>query len=78
MKEQATLQNLSDFENKATIQSLKVLQAFSSIGIFIVPPFLFAYLTSKSLNFNAVSRQQFLLTVAIMCFAFPLINALAL
>ena len=70
--------SLSDFENKATIQSLKFLQAFSSIGIFIVPPFLFAYLTSKSLNFNAVSRQQFLLTVAIICFAFPLINALAL
>jgi membrane protease YdiL (CAAX protease family) len=70
--------SLSDFENKATIQSLKFLQAFSSIGIFIVPPFLFAYLTSKALNFNAVSRQQFLLTVAIMCFAFPLINALAL
>ena len=49
----------------ATIQSLKFLQAFSSIGIFVVP-FLFAYLTSKSLNFNAVSRQQFLLTVAII------------
>ncbi len=70
--------SLSDFENTATIQSLKFLQAFSSIGLFIVPPFLFVYLTSKSLNFNAVSRQQFLLTVAIMCFAFPLINALAL
>lgn len=70
--------SLSDFENTATINSLKFLQAFSSIGIFIVPPFLFAYLTSKSLNFTPVSRQQFLLTVAIMCFAFPLINALAL
>ena len=31
--------SLSDFENKATIQSLKFLQAFSSIGIFIVPLF---------------------------------------
>ena len=70
--------SLSDFENTATIHSLKFLQAFSSIGIFIVPPFLFAYLTSKSLNFTPVSRQQFLLTVAIMCFAFPLINVLAL
>ena len=70
--------SLSDFENKATIQFLKFLQAFSSIGFFIVPSFLFAYLTSKSLNFTTVSRQQFLLTVAIMCFAFPLINALAL
>ena len=70
--------SLSDFENTATIQSLKFLQAFSSIGIFIVPSFLFAYLTSKSLNFNPVSRQQFLLTVAIMCFTIPLINALAL
>jgi membrane protease YdiL (CAAX protease family) len=70
--------SLTDFENKATIQSLKFLQAFSSIGLFIVPPFLFAYLTSKSLNFTAVSRQQFLLTVAIMALSFPLINALAL
>jgi membrane protease YdiL (CAAX protease family) len=70
--------SLTDFENTATIQSLKFLQAFSSIGLFIVPPFLFAYLTSKSLNFTAVSRQQFLLTVAIMALSFPLINALAL
>lgn len=70
--------SLSDFENKSTIQFLKFLQAFSSIGLFIVPPFLFAYLTSKSLNFAAISRQQFLLTIAIMCFAYPLINALAL
>ena len=70
--------SLSDFESTATIQSLKFLQAFSSFGLFIVPSFLFAYLTSKSLNFTAVSRQQFLLTVAVMCFAFPLINALAL
>ena len=69
---------LSDLENAATIQSLKFLQAFSSIGLFIVPPFLFAFLTSKSLNFKTLSRQQFLLTVTIMCFAFPLINALAL
>ena len=70
--------SLSDFENTATIHSLKFLQALSSIGIFIVPSFLFAYLTSMSLNFTLVSRQQFLLTLAIMCFAFPLINALAL
>jgi membrane protease YdiL (CAAX protease family) len=70
--------SLTDFENTATIQSLKFLQAFSSIGLFIVPPFLFAYLTSKSLNFTAVSRQQFLLTAAIMALSFPLINALAL
>ena len=70
--------SLSDFENTATIHSLKFLQAISSIGIFIVPPFLFVYLTSKSLNFTKVSRQQFLLTVAIMCFSLPLINALAL
>ena len=70
--------SLSDFENKATIQSLKFLQAFSSIGIFTLPPFLFAYLTNKSLNFISISRQQFVLTVGIMVFAFPLINALAL
>ena len=67
--------SLSDFQNKSTIQSLKFLQAFSSVGLFIVPSFLFTYLTSKSLNFVSVSRQQFLLTIAIICFAFPLINA---
>jgi membrane protease YdiL (CAAX protease family) len=70
--------SLNDFSNAATIQSLKCLQAFSSIGIFILPPLMFAYLMNKSLNFVSVSRQQFLLTVAIMVFAFPLINALAL
>ena len=70
--------SLSDFESKSTIDSLKCLQAFSSIGIFVLPPFLFAYLTNKSLNFVSISRQQFVLTVAIMALSFPLINALAL
>jgi len=70
--------SLSDYNSKATIHSLKFLQAFSSMGIFVFPPLLFAYLMNKSLNFSSISRQQLLLTLAIMFFAFPLINALAL
>lgn len=69
---------LTDLQNENTIFSLKFLQALSSVGIFIVPPFLFAYLSGNSLSFKSVSRQQLMLTAVIMFFAMPLINGLSL
>ena len=69
---------LTDLQNENTIFSLKFLQAWSSVGIFIVPPFLFAYLSGNSLSFKSVSRQQLMLTAVIMFFAMPLINGLSL
>ncbi len=70
--------SLTDLQNENTIFSLKFLQALSSVGIFIVPPFLFAYLSGNSLSFKSVSRQQLMLTAVIMFFAMPLINGLSL
>lgn len=70
--------SLTDMQNKSTIQALKWLQAWSSLGVFIIPPFLFVYLTAKSFDFKVVSRQQLILSAVIMFIAFPLINALAL
>ena len=70
--------SLTDLQNEKTIFSLKFLQAWSSVGIFIVPPFLFAYLSGNSLSFKSVSRQQLMLTAVIMFFAMPLINGLSL
>lgn len=70
--------SLIDLQNENTIFSLKFLQALSSVGIFIVPPFLFAYLSGNSLSFKSVSRQQLMLTAVIMFFAMPLINVLSL
>lgn len=70
--------SLTDLQNENTIFSLKFLQALSSVGIFIVPPFLFAYLSGNSLSFKSVSRQQLMLTAVIMFFAMPLINVLSL
>ena len=68
---------LTDLQNKDTIKSLKFLQAFTAIGIFIFPPVMFWYLTGVSLDFKTVSRQQVLLTVAIMLLSWPLINILS-
>ena len=68
---------LTDLQNKDTIKSLKFLQASTAIGIFIFPPVMFWHLTGVSLGFKMVSRQQVLLTVAIMLLSWPLINILS-
>lgn len=70
--------SLTNFQNESSIHALKWLQAWSSVGLFIIPPFLFIFLTAKSFDFNVISRQQFLLTIVIIFMAFPLINALAM
>lgn len=70
--------SLTDLQNEKTIFSLKFLQAWSSVGIFILPPFLFAYLSGNSLSFKSVSRQQMMLTAVVMLFAMPLINGLSI
>ena len=69
--------SMTDFQNEDTVYSLKFLQAFSSLGIFVFPPLLFWYLTGTTYFFNKVRRQQVLLTIAIMLFSWPLINFLS-
>ena len=70
--------SLTDLQNEKTVYALKFLQGWSAVGIFVLPPFLFAYLGGNSLSFNAVSRHQLMLTAVIMLFAMPLINAMSI
>ena len=67
---------LSDYSNQKTVNALKFLQLFSSIGLFIVPPFLFSYLTNFNFKFNQLNRQMILLSIGIMILANPLISFL--
>lgn len=69
--------SLTDLQNQDTVNSLKFLQAFSAMGIFIFPSFMFCYLTGVSLHFKTVSRQQVLLSATIMLLSWPLINVLS-
>jgi len=69
--------SLTDLQDEKTIFLMKFLQGLSSAGLFILPPFLFAYLTGNSLSFKPVSRQQILLSAVLMFFAMPLINGMS-
>jgi|TARA_B100000959_G_scaffold40721_1_gene40438 membrane protease YdiL (CAAX protease family) len=65
---------LSDYNNATSVKALKFLQLFSSVGLFVIPPLLFAHLTTFSLRFKqSISRQRTLLTVAIMLLIHPFI-----
>lgn len=41
------LQTMQDYTNLQTIEALKLMQLLSAIGLFIVPPILYAIITSK-------------------------------
>lgn len=69
--------SMTDLTSLQTVKALKFLQAFSAIGIFIIPAFLFSYVTNFSLSFTNVSRQQILITVVLMLMSMPIINVLA-
>ena len=69
--------NLIDYNSSQTVHALKFLQGWSSLGVFVLPSLLFAYLSNINLGFHQISRQQFVLTVSIMFLAMPLINFLS-
>ena len=63
---------LSDYNNPKTVNALKFLQLFTSVGLFIVPPLLFAYLTLFYLQLKQkINRQMVLLAIAIMLIVNP-------
>ena len=65
---------LSDYNNPTSVKALKFLQFFSSVGLFVLPPLLFAYLTTFNLQFKqSIRRQRALLTLAIMLLVNPFI-----
>lgn len=41
------LNNLSDYSNPNTIEGLKMFQLFSAIGLFIIPPIVYAIISAK-------------------------------
>ena len=65
---------LSDYSNQEAVNALKFLQLFSSIGLFIISPLLFSYLTYFNLNLNwQLNRRTILLGIVIMFLLNPLI-----
>lgn len=70
---------MSDYSNPATISFLKITQIFQSIGLFVFPPFLLAFLFSnkmfKYLGFsNNINMLALVLSGAVMILALPFIN----
>lgn len=72
----------SDFSNPENVKVLKFLQAFQSIGLFVIPPIILAYLFSKDivgflkLKFR-MNPLLVLLAILSMIFAIPVINLTA-
>ena len=73
---------MSDYSNPATISFLKMAQIFQSIGLFVVPPFLLAFLFSNKMfkylglsgNINIIAL---VLSGTVMLVALPFINLTA-
>ena len=65
---------LSDYNTPKSVNALKFLQLFTSVGLFIVPPLLFAYFTGFQLQLlQKINRQTVLLAIAIMLIATPFV-----
>lgn len=69
--------NMLDLSDGNTMSVLKWMQGCSAIGLFVVPPLLFAYFTKHQLGWNSISRQQLLLAIAFMLLSMPFVNGLA-
>ena len=66
--------SLSDYSIPRLVNALKFLQLFTSVGLFIVPPLLFAYFTGFQLQLSQkINRQTVLLAIAIMLIANPFV-----
>ena len=67
--------NNGDLANQNHINSLKFIQLFSGIGLFITPTFLYAYLTDFNFRINGkIKRDLVLLIIAIMLLITPFIS----
>ncbi|MBO4361880.1 MAG: CPBP family intramembrane metalloprotease [Paludibacteraceae bacterium] len=68
--------------NHASTGALLAFQALQSVGLFIIPPFIVAYLWSElplqrlHISYNRLNGRMVLLSIAIMLTAIPLINCL--
>jgi len=65
---------LSDYSIPKSVNALKLLQLFTSVGLFIVPPLLFTHLTGFQLQLSQkINRQTVLLAIAIMLIITPFV-----
>ena len=62
-----------DLENKQYVTSLKFMQLFSGLGIFIIPMFLYSYLVTFDFKFRKVIRQNVMLIITIMLIITPFV-----
>ena len=65
-----------DLGNQLSVNYLKMVQLFSGVGMFIVPSFIYSYLTNFNFNFNKISRQSSILVIAIIMLITPFIGFL--
>jgi membrane protease YdiL (CAAX protease family) len=75
-------QILTDLSSPHTVEALKFLQLFNALGLFVLPPFIYAYLASNNIGktlgvYNRPKLLQLLLAGLSMFIALPLINWLA-
>ena len=65
---------LSDYNSQKSVNGLKFLQFFTSLGLFVLPPLLFAYLTDFQLHLNKkIDRQNVLLVIVIILMINPFV-----
>ena len=61
--------------NQSVINALKFIQLFSCLGLFILPPFFYGYLSAENIFSNhKISRQVIILVVAIMILINPFVS----
>ena len=66
---------LNDYSNSSSISALKFLQFFSCIGLFILPPFLFGYISDEKLDLNMkIDRRSVFLAIAIIILINPFVS----
>jgi membrane protease YdiL (CAAX protease family) len=75
-------QILTDLSSPHTVEALEFLQLFNALGLFVLPPFIYAYLASNNIGktlgvYNRPKLLQLLLAGLSMFIALPLINWLA-
>ncbi|MDF1673437.1 MAG: CPBP family intramembrane metalloprotease [Vicingaceae bacterium] len=73
------LQTMQDYTNPQTIEALKLMQLLSAIGLFIVPPILYAIISSKqrakTLSLNIVGKPiNYLLVLVLMFISTPALS----
>ena len=73
------LQTMQDYTNPQTIEALKLMQLLSAIGLFIVPPFLYAIIVSKQrakiLSLNKMGKPiNYILIFVLMFISIPALS----